>query len=191
MIASAVPNTDNLLNPSAINNSTGSFSELRSVSPELTTNNIGYSTDPNQLNIQPNHGLIYNQMDSFNSSISMQVSSPCNYNQGALDAFEHDHAFLSKRAPVDEGPTSTTSKRTTTRGQRRTSSRIQSRAVCTTSSEVSSSKTKNTRGVNRANDVKTAEDLSYYLERRRKNNEASKVSRAVRKEKFGAMDSKW
>ncbi|CAF3900662.1 unnamed protein product [Rotaria magnacalcarata] len=57
-------------------------------------------------------------------------------------------------------------------------------------SSVSLKRTKNARQVNRATDIQTADDLSYYLERRRKNNEASKMSRAARKQKFGDMDSR-
>lgn len=113
--------------------------------------------------------------------------------QGALNAIEHDHAFLTKRTPDSDVPSSsTTSKRNPTRGSRRTSSRIQSRAVATTvHDEHSSNKNKRSRQTSRAADVKNTEDLSYYLERRRKNNEASKVSRAARKQKFGDMDQQW
>lgn len=117
-------------------------------------------------------------------------------NQGALNAIEHDHAFLTKRTPANDVPsssnTNTTSKRTSARGSRRTSSRIQSRAVCTTvANENPSNKNKRPRNTTRAVDVKNVDDLSYYLERRRKNNEASKVSRAARKEKFDGMDQRW
>ena len=116
--------------------------------------------------------------------------------QGALNAIEHDHAFLTKRTPVNDVPSSstiaTTSKRTPARGSRRTSSRIQSRAVCSTiSDEIPSNKNKRPRSTTRADDVKDVEDLSYYLERRRKNNEASKMSRAARKQKFDGMDQRW
>ncbi|CAF5225880.1 unnamed protein product, partial [Rotaria magnacalcarata] len=120
----------------------------------------------------------------------MPVTPKYDYNQGALNAFEHDHAFLSKRTPSIDSPKVTSFKRTPVRRSRRTSSRIQSRAVRSTSSETSSTQSKHTRNVNRATDIKTAEDLSYYLERRRKNNEASKMSRAARKQKFGDMDDK-
>ncbi|CAF2373870.1 unnamed protein product [Rotaria sp. Silwood2] len=185
LIASTINSTD--VNPSAIACSTTSFSELRPVSPELTTNNI-FHRESDQLKLGSDHPLLYSEMNSFDSLTSMTDPPQFDYNQGALSAFEHDHAFLSKRAPVIDTPKSPNSKRTPTRGPRRTSSRIQSRAVCSTSSESSASKSKQPRNVSRATDIKTAADLSYYLERRRKNNEASKMSRAARKQKFGDMD---
>jgi hypothetical protein len=134
----------------------------------------------------------YNQINTFNLSTPTTVSSQFNYNQGTLNAIEHDHAFLTKRIPITDAPsTSTISKRKNTRESRRVSSRLQARAVCSTASECTSTKTKSARNVNRATDIKTSDDLSYYLERRRKNNEASKMSRAARKQKFGDMDQQW
>jgi hypothetical protein len=133
-----------------------------------------------------------NQINSFDLTTPTSVPSQFNYNQGTLTAIEHDHAFLTKRTPINDVPsTSTNSKRTPIRGSRRTSSRIQSRVVCSTPSESSSTKSKHGRSVNRATDIKTPDDLSHYLERRRKNNEASKISRAARKQKFGDMDQRW
>lgn len=160
-----------------------SFSELRSVSPELTTNNL-FS---NELKSGSNNPLVYNQMNSFNLSNSPQYD----HNQCTLNAIEHDHAFLTKRDPIADIPSTskTISKRTHTRGSRRTSSRIQSRAICSTTSDAT--KSKRASNANRAKDIKTSDDLNYYLERRRKNNEASKISRAVRKQKFGDMDQRW
>ncbi|CAF1284733.1 unnamed protein product [Rotaria sordida] len=187
LIASTTNNTDVSSNPPAIACSTTSFSELRPVSPELTTNNI-YHTESDQLKPESNNALLYTQMNSFDSLTSMTDPSQYDFNQGALNAFEHDHAFLSKRAPIIDTPKTTNSKRTPVRGSRRTSSRLQSRAVCLTSPESTSTNTKHSRNVNRATDIKTSDDLSYYLERRRKNNEASKMSRAARKQKFGDMD---
>lgn len=184
-MASIANNPDQSANPSAIPCSTSSFSELRSVSPELITNNMYHNQTNSQLKTESaNNPLICNQMDSFD------LSAPAfNYHQGTLNAIEHDHAFLTKRMPASDTPT--TSKRTSGRGIRRTSSRIQSRAVASTVNETTDVKSKNSRNVNRAKDIKTSDDLSYYLERRRKNNEASKVSRAARKQKFGDMDEKW
>ncbi len=142
--------------------------------------------------MDPDNSLLYNQMNSFDLSTPINVSPQYNYNQGTLNAIEHDHAFLTKRIPITDAPsTSTTSKRTNTRGNRRTSSRIQSRAICSTTSASTSTKNKQARAVSRATDIKTSDDLSYYLERRRKNNEASKMSRAARKQKFGDMDQRW
>jgi hypothetical protein len=161
LLASAPTNTDALLNPPAISSSSSSFSELRSVSPGL-------------------------RMET-NYSYDMPTSTTSNYNQGALNAIEHDHAFLTKRTPITDLPsTSTISKRTHACGSRRTSSRIQSRAICSTTPV--ENKNKRIRTTNRAADIQTSDDLSYYLERRRKNNEASKMSRAARKQKFGDMD---
>lgn len=81
-----------------------------------------------------------------------------------LNAVEHDHAFLCKRTLTTDSASS--------------------------SSEPKAKRTKNAKNVNRAGDIKTADDLNYYLERRRKNNAASRVSRAVRKQKFDEMDKK-
>jgi hypothetical protein len=146
----------------------------------------------NQSKMASDNPLLYNQLDSFDLSTPITIPTQFNCNQGTLTAIEHDHAFLTKRNPTtDVSSTSTISKRTPARGSRRTSSRIQSRAVCSTASESSSTENKHGRNVNRATDIKTADDLSYYLERRRKNNEASKVSRAARKQKFGDMDQQW
>ena len=166
LIASITATTDGLANTS-----TTSFSELRSVSPELITSYVDSTTT------------------------AMPV----------LNAIEHDHAFLAKRNPVDETPSSssstttttakakTTSKRTVARSSRRVSARLQSHAVCTSTTNENSSTTKNKRGrnINRANDVETPDDLNYCLERRRKSNEACKVSRAARKQEFGDMDERW
>jgi hypothetical protein len=152
-MASTENNTEVLSNPPAIACSSSSFSEHRSLSPELTTNNM------------------------FRKQSKMEPNPITISDQNALNAFEHDHAFLSKR--------------THTRGSRRTSSRLQARAAGSIKSGNHSIKSKRTRNVNRATDIETSDDLSYYLERRRKNNEASKMSRAARKQKFGSMDQQW
>jgi hypothetical protein len=193
LIASAATNnTDLLATPPAVTCSSSSFSELRPLSPELTTNDM-FRTQSNQLKSEPNNPLIYSQLNSFDG-IMVDTSIPTiNYNQGALDAFEHDHAFLSKRTPVSDLPSSSNSTQKKKRESHRISSRLRSRAICPSPSESSSSsstQTKCARNINRATDIKTSEDLSYYLERRRKNNEASKMSRAARKQKFGDMDER-
>ena len=162
-MASTTANTDNLVNPTpAISSSSTSFSELQPV--------------PSQLKMETNYPYELPTSTTF---------------QGTLNAIEHDHAFLTKRTPATDAPSTskTTSKRNPTRGSRRTSSRIQSRAICSTTSV--ESKNKRVRPASRAADIQTSDDLSYYLERRRKNNEASKVSRAARKQKFGDMDQQW
>ena len=141
---------------------------------------------------ESDNSLLGNQTNSFNTLTPITVTSQFNSNQGALNAFEHDHAFLSKRIPTTETPTSSTSKRpSTTRDPRRTSTRLQSHAKCSTSSNNNSTQGRSPRHISRATDIKTEDDLSYYLERRRKNNEASKLSRAARKQKFGNMDQQW
>ncbi len=180
-MASGTTNTDVLANHPAIPCSSSSFSELRSVSPELTTTNM-FHTQSNQLKMDRDNPLLY--------SFDLPTSTTLNYNQGTLNAIEHDHAFLTKRTPITDTPsTSTISKQT---GSRRTSSRIQSRAIGSTIPiETTSSKNKRARIANRAADIQTSDDLSHYLERRRKNNEASKMSRAARKQKFGDMDQQW
>ncbi|CAF1394155.1 unnamed protein product [Adineta steineri] len=170
MATSAAQNPEVLSNPLVNACSSSSFSDLQPLSPELTTNN----TFRSPLLIETDNSLLCPSIDSTTTTTS---------NQNALNAFEHDHDFFPKKKP-----NTTNSKRTSTRGSRRTSSRIQSRAVCSTTSEANSTKSKRTRNINRATDIKTSDDLSYYLERRRKNNEASKMSRAARREKFGSMD---
>jgi hypothetical protein len=130
-----------------------------------------FRTQSNQLKMDSDNPLY--SYDLSNSTTTS--SSQYDHNQGTLDAIEHDHAFLTKR--------------TNTCGSRRASSRIQSRTTARTTA--TETKTKRTRNINRANDVKTSDDLNYYLERRRKNNEASRMSRAARKHKFGDMDERW
>ena len=119
-----------------------------------------------------------NSIDTLTSNI---VSSQFVSTQGALNAFEHDHAFLSKRiSTIDTDDTSTKSKFIPTNESRRTSSRLRAREKYSTITESSSSvKSKNKRNINRATDIRTSDDLSYYLERRRKNNEASKLFKAI------------
>jgi len=165
--------------------------------------------------MEPENSLIYTELNSFENFVltpttSTPISQEFNFDPCVLASFEHDYGFLSKRSTVvnTPSPSPTISKRTPTRTTRRTSSRIQSRAVLndmnkisndnsflspaiSENSSISCKKTKYSRHVNRATDIKTEDDLSYYLERRRKNNEASKVSRAARKQKFGDMDVRW
>jgi hypothetical protein len=185
--------------------SSGSFTELYPPTPELSTKDM-FHFDANQLKTEPENPLIYTQLDSFDNfaitpSTSTPVSQEFNFDPCVLAAFDHDYKSLSKRTTVVDtpSPSPTVSKRTSTRTTRRTSSRLQSRAALinnsclspTTSESDSFKKTKHSRHVSRATDIKTEDDLSYYLERRRKNNEASKMSRAVRKQKFGNMDARW
>ena len=176
-MAPAANNTDTSLNPPAIPCSSSSFSELQPLLPELTNNMFR-----TQSKLATDNPLLYSQMNS----LDLLTPSHINYNQGALDAIEHDHAFLSKRAT-----TSTSSKRVHPRRSCRASTRLHSRAVGSASTESQSARNKRTGNINRATDIKTSDDLSYYLERRRKNNEASKMSRAARRQKFGDMDHQW
>jgi hypothetical protein len=159
--------------------------------------------------VEPENPLVYTQMDSFDNfaltpSNSTPISQQFNFDPCALAAFEHDYGFLSKRSTIIDTPSPSpiVSKRTSTRSARRISSRLQSRVALmnnsscpsptiSENSSISSKRSKRSNPVNRAIDIKTADDLSYYLERRRKNNEASKMSRAVRKQKFGDMDVRW
>ncbi|CAF2391489.1 unnamed protein product [Rotaria sp. Silwood2] len=197
--------------PSATACSSGSFSELCPSTPEQPAKEI-FHIETNQLKMESDNSLVYTQLDSFDDfvptpSTSAPIAQKFNFDPSALAAFEHDYGFLSKRTTVFDtpSPSPTISKRTPTRRCRRTSSRLQSRAqlidfnqilnenTCSSptiseDSSISLKRTKNPRHIHRATDIKTEDDLSYYLERRRKNNEASKVSRAVRKQKFGDMD---
>jgi len=59
-----------------------------------------------------------------------------------------------------------------------------------TPSTSSPSKKKRTRGIYRADDIKTQDDLANYLERRKKNNISSKVSRANKKSYYNEMDAR-
>jgi hypothetical protein len=54
----------------------------------------------------------------------------------------------------------------------------------------SPSKKKRTRGIYRADDIKTQDDLTNYLERRKKNNISSKVSRANKKSYYNEMEAR-
>lgn len=179
LLATAIQNNDISSTPPALPCSSSSFSELRPVSPELFTpdmfagQNKMDTTDP----------MIYTHMTSAESA---NVSNEMN--QTTLNAVEHDHAFLYKRMPAEDESTSSSSsavvkasRRTTTTGVSRNQNRPTS----------SLNKSKRSRNINRATDIQSSDDLSYYLERRRKNNEASKVSRAVRKQRFDEMDTKW
>lgn len=168
--------------------SSSSFSELRTLSPEFLTQDMLAE----QSKMETDNPVVYTRMKSL-SHLPMDISGPttvssqCTANQRTLDAVEHDHAFLHKRIPAVDTPSSSSEDQP----NRRSSSRIQSRTTCSSSSSASSVRTKRSRNVNRAKDIETSDDLSYYLERRRKNNEASKVSRAVRKHKFENMDERW
>lgn len=191
--------------PSAMACSSGSFTELRPPTPELSTGDM-FHLMQTQLKTEPEHPLIYTQLDSFdNFAITPVTSTPMSqefsFDPSIIAAFEHDYGVFSKpTAMIDTpSPSPTVSKRTPTRTSRRTSSRLQSRAALNdlsclspaTSETSSTRKYKHSRHVNRATDIKNEDDLSYYLERRRKNNEASKMSRAARKQKFGDMDARW
>lgn len=170
LLASAVQNNDISSTPHALPCSSSSFSELRPVSPELFTPDMFAG----QNKMDTTNPLLYTQMSSADSS---NVSSEMN--QTTLNAVDHDHAFLYKRQPAeDETPSSSSS--AVAKANRRTQNRP----------TASSSKSKRSRNVNRAKDIQSSDDLSYYLERRRKNNEASKVSRAVRRQRFDDMDRK-
>jgi hypothetical protein len=167
-----------------------------------------FHVDANQLKMEPEPTLTYTELNSFDNfaftpSTSTPTSQQFNFDPSVLAAFEHDYGFLSKRSTVVDtpSPSPTVSKRTPTRESRRIASRLRLRAalnddLClspTTSenSSISLKRTKRAHHVNRATDIKTEDDLSYYLERRRKNNEAAKMSRAARKQKFGNMDLRW
>ena len=191
--------------PSAMACSSGSFTELRPPTPELSSADM-LDLVQNQLKTEPGHPLIYTQLDSFDNfaitpSMSTPMSQEFSFDPSVIAAFEHDYGFLVKQTPVVDTPTPspTVSKRTPMRTSRRTSSRLQSRAALSdlsclspaTSESSISRKYKQSRHISRATDIKNEDDLSYYLERRRKNNEASKMSRAARKQKFGDMDFRW
>ncbi|UJR35804.1 hypothetical protein I4U23_028552 [Adineta vaga] len=199
--------------PSAIACSSDSFSTLCPLSLELPTKEE-FCFDNNQLKTEPEHPLVYTELNSLDNvvltpSTSTAMSHEFNFDPTALAAIEHDYGYLAQRTTVVDtpSPSPTVSKRTVMRESRRTSSRLQSRAtlidfkkiledesysspMVSPNSSISSRRTKRSRHINRATDIETEDDLSYYLERRRKNNEASKMSRAARKQKFGNMDSR-
>lgn len=127
-----------------------SFSELRPVSPEFLSQSYPEPTSNNA-----GHSIIY----------------PCDGSVDTLNAVEHDHAFLCKRATnMDSSSASSSSSFSST--------------------EPKQKRIKRSKNISRADDIETPDDLNYYLERRRKNNEASRVSRAIRKQKFTEMDKK-
>jgi hypothetical protein len=150
---------------------TATFSELRPLSPE------------------------YHPQTNFSESARIDTDFPLTYveiapidslmfthGQQTLHAVHHDHAALCKQSDVLDMPSSSSDAKQT----RRSSARLQQNIVHSTTT-----KNKRTKNVHRAKDISTSEDLSYYLERRRRNNEASKVSRAARKQRFGSMDLRW
>jgi hypothetical protein len=185
--------------------SSGSFTELYPLTPELSGKEF-FQIDASQLKMEPENPMVYTQLELLDNfaitpSTSTPLSQEFNFDPCIIAAYEHDYGYLSKRTTVVDtpSPSPTMSKRTPTCTGRRTSSRLQSRAALinntclspTTSETGSLKRARHARHVNRATDIKDEDDLSYYLERRRKNNEASKMSRAARKQKFGDMDSRW
>jgi len=60
----------------------------------------------------------------------------------------------------------------------------------TSTNSESANKKQRTRGIYRAQDVKTEEDLVNYLEKRKKNNVSSKISRSNKKTYYNSMDAK-
>ena len=187
LIASSAHLAELSSTPLALPCSSASFSELRSLSPEFLTQEML----PEQSKMETETPVTYTRMKSLShlpidTSVPTTVSPQFTASQRTLDAVDHDHAFLYKRQPT--GDTASTSEE---QPGRRSSSRIQSRTTCSSSSSTSSGRAKRSKNVNRAKDIETSDDLSYYLERRRKNNEASKASRAVRRQKFESMDERW
>lgn len=196
---------------------TCSFTELQPPTPDFVNREL-FQIDPNDFKLEIDSQSIFNETYPFDQlsytpPSSTSVSTHFNFDPQTLMAYEHNYDSSSKSTMINNTPTPTpspiTSKRTTVRGPRRTSSRLQSRAQiinfqhllnndddddsCSspTPSEtisISNRRTKRCPSVSRAGDIKTEQDLSYYLERRRKNNEASKMSRAARKHKFDQMD---
>lgn len=117
---------------------------------------------------------------------STPLSQEFSFDPCTIANFEHDYGSLSKRSTVVQTPLPSPVI------AKRTSSRLQSRSTLNNNpSSLSSIKKAKARHVHRATDIETDVDLKIYLERRRKNNEASKQSRASRKQKYGDMDSRW
>ena len=182
--------------------------------PVTTTDDI-FQIDVDQLKVEPDSTMTYVEMSALGSfdytpSTTNSLPQQFDFDPCTMAAFERDYdALLQPTTLVNTpSPSPINSKRTSARQSRRIASRLQSRAslasvtaafddnsCCSpTPSESGSISTKRTRrllSVNRATDIKTPDDLSYYLERRRKNNEASKMSRAARKQKFDDMDGRW
>ena len=197
----------------ALTCSAGSYAELCPLTPEFAPNEV-FHIDANELRIELDQPLTYTELNSlddlaYTPSTSTSISSQFNFDPRDLAHFEHNYSARDKSTTVmnTPSPSPIISKRTPTRAPRRTSSRLQSRAAlnfndllndtsCSSpafseSSSISSRRTKRTHSVNRAVDIRTEDDRFYYLERRRKNNEASKMSRATRKHKFDSMGARW
>lgn len=66
----------------------------------------------------------------------------------------------------------------------------ESMTITTPSTVSSSNKKKRCRGIYRAEDIKNEDDLANYLERRKKNNQSSKASRATKRSYYSSMDAK-
>jgi len=183
-----------------------SFTELCPPTPDFVNGEL-FQIDANDFKSEFESPSIFTEMNPFDQSSytppsSTTVLTHFNFDSPTVSNHEHDYDSPAKSTSTPT-PTPTTSKRTITRGQRRTSSRLQSRAKIVnfqhllnndddddscSSSIISNRRTKRCPSVSRIAEVKSEEDLSYYLERRRRNNEASKMSRAARKQKFDHMD---
>ncbi|CAF4655572.1 unnamed protein product, partial [Didymodactylos carnosus] len=134
-----------------------------------------------------------------------------------LAAIEHDHAFMTKSLITTTTPTKRRRSYTPTRlystfldstesktipylnnnsndGLSNLLTPITTNSSSTMSSDYcTTSRTKRLHTlniINRATDVKTEDDRTYYLERRRRNNMASKNSRQARQQKYGDMNYK-
>lgn len=165
--------------------SSGSLSEFCPPTPELSSKDI-YQ----HLKMEPEHSLTFTELDSsdifaMTPTTSTPLSQEFSFDPCVLANFEHDFGNLSKRSTIVQTPSPSPII------AKRTSSRLQSRTTINNNpSTLSSIKKAKIHHVHRATDIKTEDDLSYYLERRRKNNEASKLSRASRKLKYGDMDAR-
>lgn len=175
---------DTIPSSAAMACSSGSFSEFAPPTPELSSKDI-YQ----QLKMEPEHPLTFIELDStdlfaMTPTTSTPLSQEFCFDPCTIANFEHDYGNLSKRSTVVQTPSPSPIV------AKRASSRLQSRSIINQNAlTLSSIKKAKNRQVHRATDIETADDLSYYLERRRKNNEASKLSRASRKQKYGDMDS--
>lgn len=94
---------------------------------------------------------------------------------------DHDYAIASKKRKISEPAEDVTPS-----GSQKTDGVFKA----PDSAPVKAAKKQRTRGIYRADDVKSNDDLQNYLERRRKNNISSKASRQTKKHQYVEMDAK-
>lgn len=177
--------------------------ELQSAEDHIKTEFEKLDTMVNELNSE--------QFLNFTPDVNETNVKHFTFDATTVRNYEHDYSarsnplgsFVDTPTP---SPALPTPRRTSRRTPIRTSSRLQSRAklisfdeifnenvISPAFSETSSTSSRLTRrrSYSTKTDEQNGDSRSSYLERRRKNNEASKISRAARKQRYDEMDAQW